>query len=105
MPSPAPAPPAQRLHDALDGSVPLARLLERVQASRSRFERVASLLPPALLADVRPGPLDDTSWVLLVARPAAAAKLRQMVPTLEAELAAAGFPPVPLKIRIQPLAG
>jgi len=87
---------------ALDRSEPLAGLLQRVQGSRQRFEAVRALLPAALLGSVRPGPLDEAAWLLLVDHAAAAAKLRQMQPALQAALASGGWPAPPVKIKILP---
>jgi len=103
----APPPPDTRnlaLARALDRSEPLAGLLQRVQGSRQRFEAIRALLPPALLGSVRPGPLDETAWSVLVGHAAAAAKLRQMLPELQSALAEAGWPQPPIKIKISPRA-
>ena len=92
------------MHDALASSEPLAGLMQRVRESRRRFEAVKDLLPEALLASVRAGPLDDSAWLLLAANAAAAAKLRQMLPALEARLKAAGCLGPVIKVKIQPKA-
>lgn len=89
---------------ALDRSEPLAGLLQRVQGSRQRFEAIRALLPAALVGSVRPGPLDETAWSVLVDHAAAAAKLRQMQPALQAALAEGGWPAPPIKIKILPRA-
>ncbi len=88
--------------DALDRSEPLNRLLQRLQESRERFQTVSDLLPPGLLEAVRPGPVDEDGWCLLAAHGAAAAKLRQLLPRLEAALVAKGWQPTPVKVRVQP---
>jgi hypothetical protein len=88
------------LASALDGSEPLARLLERVRQSHARFEVIRPLLPATLQGVVRAGPLDEDGWALLVDHGAAAAKLRQMLPDLEAALTARGWPGA-VKVRIQ----
>jgi hypothetical protein len=49
---------------------------------------------------VRPGPLDDDGWALLVPHGAAAAKLRQQLPALVEALEAAGWPQRTLRVRI-----
>jgi hypothetical protein len=94
--------PSLAVGHAIGRSEPLARLLERLAASRARFEIVRGLLPEALLPAVRPGPLDDDGWTLLAANPSAAAKLRQWLPTLERELADRGAPVPALRARVQP---
>ncbi len=104
MPPPAPDARNLALARALDRSEPLAGLLQRVQGSRQRFEAISKLLPPALLGNVRPGPMDETAWSVLVDHAAAAAKLRQMLPDLQSALAEAGWPAPPIKIKILPRA-
>ena len=85
---------------ALAHSDTLADLLRRVDASRRRLAAVTELLPPPLRPAVRAGPLDDAHWTLLADDPAAAAKLRQLKPALEAALQAAGWPTVALRVKV-----
>jgi hypothetical protein len=92
------------LSAALGRSEPLAGLMQRVRESKARFDAVAGLLPAGLQGGVRPGPLDETAWVLLVANAAASAKLRQLLPTLEDALRASGWPGPPIKIKVLPKA-
>jgi hypothetical protein len=87
---------------ALDRSESLTGLLRRLRDSRARLDTVAGLLPQALRPAVRPGPLDDAGWMLLVADSSAAAKLRQLMPALEAALLDAGWPVVPVRIKVLP---
>jgi hypothetical protein len=46
--------------------------------------------------------LDDTHWVLLVGNAAAAAKVRQLLPSLEAHLVAQGWQGPAIKIKVLP---
>lgn len=92
---------ARPLSQALDESQPLVGLLQRVQLSRDCLEAIAPLLPPALRPQVTAGPLDETGWTLLAASNAAAAKLRQMLPTLEATLRDRALPGLPLRVKVQ----
>jgi hypothetical protein len=93
-----------KLATALDRSEPLAGLLQRVRDSKARLQALSGLLQPALLAGIRPGPLDDEAWQLLVDNAAVAAKLRQLLPALEAELRANGWSKPPIKIKVMPRA-
>ena len=86
VPDPLPVAQALRQHDGL------ARLGERLEASRRRLRIIAPALPGNLLASVQSGPLDEEGWSLLVANAAVAAKLRHLLPRLEALLAQAGLP-------------
>ncbi|HEU5293522.1 MAG TPA: hypothetical protein VFU71_01920 [Burkholderiaceae bacterium] len=99
---PAHVRPAVPLADALQGSEPLARLAERLKDSKRRFECIEAELPPPLAAQAQPGPLDAHGWTLLAHTPAAAAKLRQLVPLFEDRLAKAGYVPLLIRIKVQP---
>ncbi len=94
----------QTVAAALGRSEPLTGLLQRMRESRARLDTVVPLLPPGLADGMRAGPLDDSAWVLLVSNAAAAAKLRQMLPALEAALRARGWPGPPIKIKVLPRA-
>ncbi len=101
--SPGSLPGALPVTAALDASEALGALLVRVQESRRRFDTaVAPLLLPPLRATVRPGPLDDQAWLLLAEHPAAAAKLRQLLPQLRNALEAAGWREPAIKVKVQP---
>ena len=104
MPSPTPSaaahPGTLALAEALDRSQPLALLLQRLQQSRERFAAIQAQLPASLRAQVRPGPLDEAGWSLLVPGGAAASKLRQLLPELQAALRTQGWPELPIRVRI-----
>jgi hypothetical protein len=86
---------------ALRGSEPLTSLLQRLRQSQARLETIRPGLPEALWPAVQPGPVDDAGWSLLVSNPAAAAKLRQLLPQLQEQLAQAGWAPLPIRLRVQ----
>lgn len=88
------------LASALAHSEPLALLMQRMAQSKQRFALVAPLLPEALRSTVRAGPLDHESWTLLVNHSASAAKLRQLLPLLQAALAEQGWPVLALKVKV-----
>ena len=88
------------LSTALGRSEPLSALLKRLRESQARFAAIKTLLPQTLHAAVSPGPLDDSAWVLLAANAAAAAKLRQLVPELQAALLAAGWAGPDIKVKV-----
>jgi hypothetical protein len=94
--------PHQRLATALDNSEPLNSLLQRLRASQARHAAIEPLLPATLRPHVRAGALDEAAWMLLADNAAAAAKLRQMAPQLQAALAAAGWAAPPLRIKVSP---
>jgi len=86
VPDPMPVAQVLRAHDGL------ARLGERLEGSRRRLRVIAPALPGNLIASIQPGPLDEEGWSLLIANAAVAAKLRHLLPRLEALLAQAGLP-------------
>ena len=94
--------PTLPLGQALDASAPLARLLAQVQASKTCLAAIVPTLPEGLSSQLQAGPLDEAGWSILVANGAAAAKLRQMLPTLEALLREQALPGVPIRIKVQP---
>lgn len=96
-----PHPGTLALATALDQSQPLTALLQRLQQSRARFAAIEPHLDAGLRSTVRPGPLDDAGWSLLVTGGATAAKLRQLLPQLQAALRAQGWPDTPIRVRVQ----
>jgi len=86
IPSPTPVAEALRAHEGL------SQLSARLEASRRRLRIISPALPGTLLASLQPGPLDEEGWSLLAANAAVAAKLRHLLPRLEALLAQAGLP-------------
>ncbi|HLL20400.1 MAG TPA: DciA family protein [Rubrivivax sp.] len=101
---PLPAVQDQQLAAALSRSESLGSLLQKVRESQLRLQALADLLPTALAGSIRAGPVDDTQWVLLVDHNAAAAKLRQMLPTLTEALTAAGWAERTIRIKVLPRA-
>lgn len=87
---------------ALGTSGALASLLARVRESEARLAVVRPLIAPELASTVRPGPLDDKRWLLLVDHAAAAAKLRQCLPRIEAALLEQGFTGPEVRIKVRP---
>jgi hypothetical protein len=98
---PTSVPLAQPIGRALEASPALARLGERLRESNARFAAVRDTLPEGLRAHVRPGPVDEAGWSLLAANAAVAAKLRQLVPVVDAALREKGFQAIPTRIRVQ----
>jgi hypothetical protein len=89
------------LRRALDESGSLAALGRRLHESQQRFEVIAPWLPEGLAHDVRPGPIDDEGWSVLVSNAAVAAKLRHLLPRLAQALAAHGCHELPIRVRVR----
>jgi len=95
-------PPGQplRVGQALALSDGFTGLMRRLEQSRQCYAAILPLLPAPLRQAVRSGPLADDGWSLLADSAAAAAKLRQMLPDLQARLAQLGLFHGPLKVKV-----
>ncbi len=92
---------AQPVERSLRDSSVLAQLLARAAEAQRRLTALLPLLDGTMRDDVSPGGLDGEGFTLLAANQAAAAKLRQLLPTLQAQLQRDGFDERPLRIRVQ----
>ena len=90
----------QPLHEAAEASPTLARLAQLARESGERLKAVEQLIPPPLRSAVRPGPIDGTTWCLLVDSNAAAAKLRQVLPALVSQLCSRGWEVTSIRLRV-----
>ena len=88
------------IDQALADSEPLAALSRRLRESQLRLDAVLPLLPPAMRASVKAGPIDEAGWTLLATNGAVSAKLRQMVPALEAHLRLKGWAGPPVRVKM-----
>ncbi|HEY8048771.1 MAG TPA: hypothetical protein VIE63_06325 [Ramlibacter sp.] len=86
---------------ACEDAPQLAKLAQLARESRERLEAVSFLVPSPLRSAVKAGPIDGTSWCLLVDNSAAAAKLRQVVPALIAELQRRGAQVNSIRLKVQ----
>ena len=89
------------LQQAVQESPSFALLSTRLRESSERLQSVRSLLPAPLRANVQAGPIEDGSWCLLVNSNAVAAKLRQLVPALQAHLNSKGMAVSSIRIKVQ----
>jgi hypothetical protein len=89
------------LQQAAQDSPTLARLAELARDSSERLKAVELLIPDALRSAVRAGPIDGPAWCLLVDNNAAAAKLRQVLPALQALLRNRGWEVNSIRLKVQ----
>ncbi len=89
------------LAGAIAASASLTNLGARLRESERRLAAIAPLLPDALARELRPGPIDDEGWSVLVSNAAVAAKLRQLLPRLSEELRARSFRDLPIRVRLR----
>ena len=85
---------------AVENSPTLARLAELVRESSARLATIESLIPETLRGAVKAGPIDGESWCLLVNGNAAAAKLRQLMPLIQARLLGRGWKITSIRLKI-----
>ncbi len=88
------------LHEAAEQAPTLARLAQLARESAERLKAVELAIPAALRASVRPGPIDGTTWCLLVDGSAAAAKLRQVLPVLQTQLCSRGWQVTSIRLKV-----
>ena len=62
---------------------------------------ILPLLPAHLRSQVSAGPVDETSWCLLVRNPAVGSKLRQLTPTLLQTLQQAGLGVEQIRLKVR----
>lgn len=89
------------LLQAAESAPTLARLLALAQESRQRLGMVAFLLAPAMRSAVKAGPIDEAGWCLLAANTAVAAKLRQLLPAMQAHLRSQGLAVAAIRIKVE----
>lgn len=78
----------------------LARLAQLARESGERLKAIEASIPVPLRASIRPGPIDGTTWCLLVETSAAAAKLRQLLPLLQQKLNSRGYEVSAIRLRV-----
>ena len=89
------------LRQAAQSSAVLGPLTERVQRSQAMLQCVLPVLPGALASQVVSGPVDDAAWTLLVSNTAVSAKLRQLMPTMEARLRSQGYVVNTIRLKVR----
>lgn len=89
------------LLQATQDSPVLARLSALSDDSVARLKAVQSLIPAALRSAVTAGPIEDSSWCLLLDNNAAAAKMRQLLPALVAHLRSKGWEITSIRLKVQ----
>jgi len=91
--------PVSALH-AVQGAPQLAQLAQLAAESRARLDAVLALIPPGLRTSVQAGPIEGSTWCLLVYGNGAAAKIRQLVPALAAHLRSKGRDVADIRLRV-----
>jgi hypothetical protein len=89
------------LLEATRDSPTLARLAELAMDSTARLHSIQALIPAGLRSAVRAGPIDGTTWCLILDNNAVAAKIRQLLPAMEAHLRAKGWEVNSIRLKVQ----
>jgi hypothetical protein len=89
------------LLQATQDSPTLARLTGLVAESTARLHAIEALIPAALRSAVHAGPIEGTVWCLILDNNAIAAKIRQLVPALEAHLRSKGWEVSAIRLKVQ----
>ena len=89
------------LQQAAEGAPQLARLVREARDGQERLRAIESLIPAPLRPSVQAGPADGGTWCLLVEGSAAAAKLRQLAPALQARLRDRGWEVTAIRLKVQ----
>ena len=97
---PATSARAVTVYQAVENSPGLGHLTELVKESSARLAAIESLIPQGLRPAVKSGPIDGDNWCLLVNSNAAAAKLRQLLPSLKACLEGKGWKVTSIRLKI-----
>jgi hypothetical protein len=92
---------AVSLQKAVQESPTLALLAGLAKDSADRLTMIRPLLPEHLSNCVKAGPIDGDRWCLLVSNNAAAAKLRQILPSICNSLADRGVKVTAIRLKIQ----
>jgi hypothetical protein len=89
------------LQQAAQESPTLSLLMGRVRESAERLKAIRSILPAPLRASVQAGPIEEGCWCLLVSSNAVAAKVRQLLPALQAHLSSQGLSVQSIRLKVQ----
>lgn len=91
---------AVTLLEAAEGSPTLASLAARARDASERLAAVQDLIPPEMRPGIQAGPAEGDVWCMLVYGSAAAAKLRQLAPMLQARLKSRGWEVATIRIKV-----
>jgi hypothetical protein len=89
------------LLQASQDSPTLAKLIDLSRDSVARLKAIEPLIPGSLRAAVKAGPIEGPVWCLILENNAAAAKIRQLLPTLAAHLRSKGWEVNSIRLKVQ----
>jgi hypothetical protein len=86
---------------ATQDSPTFARLTELTRDSVARLRAIEFLIPVSLRSMVTAGPIDGPVWCLILSNNAAAAKIRQLVPSFQSHLRVKGWDVNSIRLKVQ----
>ena len=89
------------LQQATQDSETLKRLCDLASESAQRLKSIEALLPHTLRSGVHPGPIEGPVWCLLLDNNAVAAKVKQLLPALQAHLRSKGWEVNAIRLKVQ----
>ena len=92
---------AVTLQQASEESPTLAKLAALTRDSSEPLKAIEMLIPATLRPALQAGPIDGDCWCLMVKSNAAAAKIRQLLPALQAHLRSRGWEVNAIRLKVQ----
>lgn len=89
------------LLQATQESPTLAHLAKLAMESAARLKSIEALIPTALRSAVKAGPIEGSVWCLILDNNAVAAKIRQLLPSMEAHLRSKGWDVNSIRLKVQ----
>jgi hypothetical protein len=69
--------------------------------SSARLKAIELLLPATIRSSIKAGPIEGTEWCLILSNSAVAAKVRQLLPALQAHLNTRGWEINSIRLKVQ----
>lgn len=88
------------LEQAAQSSPALSQLVSQARDANARMKAIDPLLPPGLRNSVQPGPIEGSTWSLIIKNSAAATKVRHLLPSLEAHLRNKGWDVTRIQLKV-----
>ncbi|MEG0719776.1 MAG: hypothetical protein RSB86_18445 [Comamonas sp.] len=88
------------LEQAAQSSPALSLLVSQAREANARMKAIEPLLPPSLRHSVRPGPIEGSTWCLIIKSNAAASKVRYLLPSFEAHLRTKGWDVAHIQLKV-----
>jgi hypothetical protein len=89
------------IEEATQESPTLAKLMDLSRESNAMLQSIQPLIPPTLRPTIKAGPVDGTTWCLIVEGNAAVAKLRQLLPKFQAHLLSTGKQVTDIRLKVR----